>query len=67
MNKYYNLLGFHLDEVKKYFEDRGIDYKIVSIEGKKDKDKLVVPRVVKVSEIDNIVEIVITYFSNSLV
>ncbi|WP_027702210.1 hypothetical protein [Metaclostridioides mangenotii] len=67
MNKYYNLLGLHLDDVKMYFEDRDIYYRVISIEGKKDKDKLIVPRVVKISEIDDSVELIITYFSDSLV
>jgi hypothetical protein len=67
LNKYYNLLGLHLDDVKMYFEDRDINYRVISIEGKKDKDKLVVPRVVKISEIDDSVELTITYFSDSLV
>ncbi|WP_024622264.1 hypothetical protein [Metaclostridioides mangenotii] len=62
MNKYYNLLGLHLDDVKMYFEDRDINYRVISIEGKKDKDKLIVPRVVKISEIDDSVELIITYF-----
>ncbi|WP_304340649.1 hypothetical protein [Metaclostridioides mangenotii] len=67
MNKYYNLLGLHLDDVKMYFEDRDINYRVISIEGKKDKDKLIVPRVVKISEIDDSVELIITYFSDSLI
>ncbi|MBU5308199.1 hypothetical protein NSA24_12025 [Clostridioides mangenotii] len=67
MNKYYKLLGLHLDEVKKYLEDRNINYRVITIEGKKDKDKLIVPRVVKISEVDDSVELIITYFSDSLV
>jgi hypothetical protein len=67
LNKYYNLLGLHLDDVKMYFEDRDINYRVISIEGKKDKDKLIVPRVVKISEIHDSVELIITYFSDSLV
>ncbi|MDB0439692.1 hypothetical protein ACTPDI_10360 [Clostridioides difficile] len=66
MKKYYNLLGLHIDEVKQYFDERDITYTIKSIEGKKDKDKLVVPRVIKISEIGDSVELIITYFSDSL-
>ncbi|MCC0650114.1 hypothetical protein [Clostridioides sp. ZZV15-6598] len=66
MKKYYNLLGLHIDEVKQYFDERDIAYTIKSIEGKKDKDKLVVPRVIKISEIGDSVELIITYFSDSL-
>ncbi|HBF5480901.1 TPA: hypothetical protein KOR16_003938, partial [Clostridioides difficile] len=51
MKKYYNLLGLHVDEVKQYFDEQNINYTVKSIEGKKDKEKLVVPRVIKISEI----------------
>ncbi|MBS5788066.1 MAG: hypothetical protein KIC98_09165 [Clostridioides difficile] len=67
MNKYYELLGLHLDEAKRYLEDRNINYRVITIEGKKDKDKLIVPRVVKISEVDDSLELIITYFSDSLV
>ncbi|MCC0633596.1 MULTISPECIES: hypothetical protein [unclassified Clostridioides] len=67
MKKYYNLLGLHIDEVKQYFDERNVAYTIKSIEGKKDKDKLVVPRVIKISEIGDSVELIITYFSDSLI
>ncbi|MDL0206448.1 hypothetical protein, partial [Clostridioides difficile] len=62
-----NLLGLHVDEVKQYFDKQNINYTIKSIEGKKDKEKLVVPRVIKISEIGDSVELIITYFSDSLV
>ncbi|MCC0636289.1 MULTISPECIES: hypothetical protein [unclassified Clostridioides] len=67
MKKYYNLLGLHIDEVKQYFDEQNVAYTIKSIEGKKDKDKLVVPRVIKISEIGDSVELIITYFSDSLI
>ena len=67
MIKYYNLLGLHVDEVKQYFDEQNINYTVKSIEGKKDKEKLVVPRVIKISEIGDSVELIITYFSDSLV
>ena len=67
MNKYYNLLGLHVDEVKQYFDEQNINYTVKSIEGKKDQEKLVVPRVIKISEIGDSVELIITYFSDSLV
>ncbi len=67
MKKYYNLLGLHVDEVKQYFDEQDVNYTIKSIEGKKDKEKLVVPRVIKISEIGDSVEIIITYFSDSLI
>lgn len=67
MKKYYKLLGLHVDEVKQYFDEQNINYTVKSIEGKKDKEKLVVPRVIKISEIGDSVELIITYFSDSLV
>ena len=67
MKKYYNLLGLHVDVVKQYFDKQNINYTIKSIEGRKDKEKLVVPRVIKISEIGESVELIITYFSDSLV
>lgn len=66
MNKYYNLLGLHLEEVEKYFKEKNISYTIKSIQGKKDTDKLIIPRVIKISEIDNGVELLTTKFSDSL-
>lgn len=66
MNKYYNLLGLQLEEVEKYLKEKNITYTIKSIQGKKDLDKLVIPRVIKISEIDNGVQLLITKFSDSL-
>ncbi len=67
MEKYYNLLGLHINDVKIYFEEHNINYTITEIKGKKDQEKLLVPKVIKISENDNGVELLITYFSNSLV
>ena len=66
MDKYYNLLGLQLEEVEKYLKGKNITYTIKSIQGKKDLDKLVIPRVIKISEIDNGVQLLITKFSDSL-
>ena len=66
MDKYYNLLGLQLEEVEKYLKKKNITYTIKSIQGKKDLDKLVIPRVIKISEIDNGVQLLITKFSDSL-
>ena len=66
MDKYYNLLGLQLEEVEKYLKEKNITYTIKSIQGKKDLDKLVIPRVIKISEIDNGVQLQITKFSDSL-
>lgn len=66
MNKYYDLLGLHINDVQNYFENNNIKYTIKTIQGKKDKEKLVIPRVIKVSENEDSVELVVTYFSDSL-
>ena len=66
MDKYYNLLGLPLDEVEKYLKENNITYTIKSVQGKKDADKLIIPRVIKVSDIDCGVELLTTKFSDSL-
>ena len=66
MDKYYNLLGLPLDEVEKYLKENNITYTIKSIQGKKDADKLIIPRVIKISELDNCLELLTTKFSDSL-
>lgn len=67
MNKYYELLGLSLNDVKKYFEDKNINYSITILQGKKDQDKLIYPRVIKIAEKDKNVELFVTYFSGSLI
>ena len=66
MNKYYELLGLRVDDVKKFFEDKNINYTIKTIQGNKDKDKLIIPKVIKITELEDSVELMITYFSDSL-
>lgn len=66
MNKYYNLLGIELDEVEKYLKEKNITYTVKSIQGKKDQDKLIIPRVIKISEVDSGVELLTTKFSDSI-
>ena len=66
MEKYYNLLGLHLEEVKKFFEAKNIKYTTKIIQGKKDQDKLIIPKVIKITEVEDSVELLITYFSDSL-
>ena len=67
MNKYYELLGLHLDDVKKFFERENINYTIKTIQGNKDKDKLIIPKVIKITELEDCVELIVTYFSDSLI
>lgn len=66
MNKYYKFLGLHLDKVKQYLDENNINYEINIISGKKDKDKLTIPKVIKMSENNGLVKLVVTYFSDSL-
>lgn len=66
MKKYYELLGLPLDEVKEYFDDRKIKYTTTILQGKKDQDKLIYPRVIKIKQKENNVELFVTYFSGSL-
>ena len=60
------LLGLHLDEVKTFFENENIKYTITEIRGRKDKEKLIIPRVIKISQKENSIELIVTYFSDSL-
>ena len=66
MNKYYNLLGIELDEVEKYLKEKNITYTVKTIQGKKDQDKLIIPRVIKISQVDSGVELLTTKFSDSI-
>ena len=66
MKKYYELLGLPLDEVKKYFDNKQIKYTTTTLQGKKAQDKLIYPRVIKITEKDQGVELFVTYFSGSL-
>ena len=66
MKKYYELLGLPLDEVKKYFDDKLLKYTTTILQGKKDQDKLIYPKVIKIAQKENHVELFVTYFSGSL-
>lgn len=67
MEKYYNLLGLHVNKVEEYFKEQNINYTIKAIKGKKDQEKLTVPKVINISEVEDGVQILITYFSDSLI
>lgn len=66
MKEYNRLLGLHLDEVRRFFDNKNIEYTITEIRGRKDKEKLIVPRVIKISQKENSIELIVTYFSDSL-
>ena len=53
MKEYNRLLGLHLDEVKTFFDNENIEYTITEIRGRKDKEKLIIPRVIKISQKEN--------------
>ena len=65
MKEYNRLLGLHLDEVKTFFDNENIEYTITEIRGRKDKEKLIIPRVIKISQKENSIELIVTYFSDS--
>lgn len=66
MKEYNRLLGLHLDEVKTFFDNENIEYTITEIRGRKDKEKLIIPRVIKISQKENSIGLIVTYFSDSL-
>lgn len=66
MTGYNRLLGLHLDDVKKILEEDKVNFTITKIQGRKDKDKLVIPRVIKISENEEGIELTVTNFSDSL-
>ena len=66
MKEYNRLLGLHLDDVKEFFDNKNIKYTITEIRVRKDKDKLIIPRVIKISQRENSIELIVTYFSDSL-
>jgi len=66
LKEYNRLLGLHLDEVKTFFDNENIEYTITEIRGRKDKEKLIIPRIIKISQKENSIELIVTYFSDSL-
>ena len=66
MESYYNLLGLHTKEVVNFFEKENKNYTITTIKGYKDQESLVIPRVIKISKVGNSIDIIQTYFADSL-
>jgi hypothetical protein len=66
LEKYYNLLGLQVNDVEDFFKEQNINYTIKTIKGKKDQEKLTVFKVIKISDIEDGVELLITNFSDSL-
>ncbi|WP_195945697.1 hypothetical protein [Paraclostridium bifermentans] len=66
MESYYNLLGLHTEEVESFFKKENKQYTITTINGYKDQDILIIPRVIKISKVGNSIEIIQTYFADSL-
>ncbi|MCT4507965.1 MAG: hypothetical protein N4A48_04265 [Tepidibacter sp.] len=63
---YFDLFGIELSKAKQVLENKNIKYIIKETNGHKDKELLVCPRVVNIKESNNYIELVVTYFSNSL-
>ena len=66
MKNYYELLGLNIDEAKSILELKNIRYEITETIGFKNKDKLVIPKVINIKEFGDKIEIIVTYFSDSL-
>jgi len=66
LESYYNLLGLHTKEVVNFFEKENKNYTITTIKGYKDQESLVIPRVIKISKVGNSIDIIQTYFADSL-
>lgn len=66
MNNYYKLLGLHTEDVVNFFKKENQNYIITTIKGYKDQEKLTVPKVIKIVEKENNIEIIQTHFSDSL-
>jgi hypothetical protein len=66
MKSYYEFLGLNIDEVKSILNLKNIRYEVKETIGFKDKDKLVIPKVINVKECDDKLELIVTYFSDSL-
>ncbi|HSQ34130.1 MAG TPA: hypothetical protein VLM81_04505 [Peptostreptococcaceae bacterium] len=66
MKNYYELLGLNIDEVKSILNLKNIRYEVKETIGFKDKDKLVIPKVINIKECGDKLEIIVTYFSDSL-
>jgi hypothetical protein len=60
------LLGLHLNEAETLLKNKKIPYKVTAIQGKKDKERLTIPRVIKISENADNIEVIISYFPNYL-
>ncbi|WP_099187191.1 hypothetical protein [Tepidibacter mesophilus] len=63
---YFDLFGIELSKVKQILENNNIKYIIKETTGHKDKALLVCPRVINIKKTNDYIELVVTYFSNSL-
>ncbi|CAH2213989.1 hypothetical protein [Tepidibacter aestuarii] len=63
---YFDLFGIKLSKAKQVLENNDIKYIIKETIGHKDKALLVCPRVINVKKSNDYIELVVTYFSNSL-
>ncbi len=63
---YFDLFGIELSKAKQVLENNNIKYIIKETVGYRDKSLLVCPKVVNVKKINDYIELVVTYFSDSL-
>ncbi|WFD11710.1 hypothetical protein [Tepidibacter hydrothermalis] len=63
---YFELFGIELSKAKQVLENNDIKYIIKETIGRKDKSLLVCPRVINIKKRNDYIELVITYFSDSL-
>ena len=66
MKKYYELLGLNIDEAESILKSKNIIYEVKEIRGFKDKEKLIIPKVINIKECEDKLDIIVTYFSDSL-
>ncbi|MEJ8554437.1 hypothetical protein [Tepidibacter sp. Z1-5] len=64
--EYFELFGVELSKAKQVLENNDIKYIIKETVGHKDKSLLVFPRVINIKKRNDYIELVITYFSDSL-
>lgn len=63
---YFELFGVELPKAKQALENNDIKYIIKETVGYRDKPLLVCPRVINIKKRNDYIELVVTYFSDSL-
>jgi len=63
---YFELFGIELSKAKQVLENNDIKYIIKETVGYRDKSLLVCPRIINIKKRNDYIELVVTYFSDSL-